>query len=449
MVKKRHIRGAALCLAVILALAGCKPEKTVMYETETLPQNDGRPGRLGGGVPAGVEGAGPVMEEIVEKYRADYPQTEISLQPQGSGAQQPDIRVVTDSGLGDQADGLLDFSLYADAWYNEGSLGNATGLAMRYMGRQGMYAVPVDVRQDLLFYRTDWITAHNKGKPWEEQVNLEAWDRAGLMPLLMGEQGRLAISRDKVSRLFSAVMWSVLGVHTASAPYYSPSKDGLSATSIFTGENAPSALITFDRLMGSVPGGGYADEAGAVQAFINGDAGLLIAGSEALETIRAAMPAESWQVAGLPAGATTQTATVPCQWVGWGVSRQTAQPEKAVHFLAYLTNADNNTHMAKVCGTLPIYREAVSMEPTLLEGARAPEMALLQEASYRYSGVPRCLEGFCWEESPFAGQLETYLAGGLSGEELLAQLDALCIRQLDTLKPGWPLPWLEEEEEEG
>lgn len=423
----------------------------MVYKTETLPQNDGRPARLTVEVPGGLEGRGeigPVMEEIVRKYQGDYPQTEVRLVPEGSpGAQEADIRVVDSGSAGDEAGELLDFSIYADAWYTDSTPTNVAGMVMHYMGRQGVYAVPVDVQQDLMFYRTDWISAYNPGKPWEEQANLETWDRAGLTPLLMGEQGRLAISGDKMSDLFCAVMWSVAGVHTASAPYYFPSKDGLSATTVFAAEKAPSALLSFQRLMGSGPEGGYPDEDAAIRAFIDGEAGILIANAGAVEEISAAMPEDSWQVAGLPAGTSSKCAFVPCRWVGWGIGRETEEPEKAVHFLAYLTNADNNTHMAKECGTLPIYREATTMEPSLLEGPRATEMALLREGSYRYACTPYCLEDFCGEEQPFAAQLEQFLSGGIEGEELLARLDALCLERLDSLRPGWPLPWLEAEDE--
>ena len=117
-----------------------------------------------------------------------------------------------------------------------------------------------------------------------------------------------------------------------------------------------------------------------------------------------------------------------------------------MHFLAYLTNVDNNTHMAKACGFLPIYRESPGMEPALGESLRAAEAGLLGVGGYYYAGTYDLLAD--GDTQPLMEEACARLQNGAPGEELLSQLDKEYMKRLNGyLEQENPLPWGEEEEE--
>ena len=75
-------RGAAACLAAgLLTLSGCGQEAPVTYLEEVLPQNDGASATLTlcAGELLQEDSFRQALEDIVRKYQADWPQTQITL----------------------------------------------------------------------------------------------------------------------------------------------------------------------------------------------------------------------------------------------------------------------------------------------------------------------------------------------------------------------------------
>ena len=143
------------------------------------------------------------------------------------------------------------------------------------------------------------------------------------------------------------------------------------------------------------------------------------------EELAAALPEGSWGTIGPVQGA-TGASIISDQYVGWAVSAHSEEPEIAAHFLLYLSSADNNTHFAKETGALPIHVSALEMEPSLLEGDRGGEMYMMEKNDwYQYADPPVMYQAYeTWpaQRDQLAREL---LAGSLTGEELLAEMDAI------------------------
>lgn len=417
-----------------------------MYREEVLPRNDGSPAVLTLCAGELLERAGfqEAFAGIIRKYQGDWPETEILLssdtyqERERSGAEPPDIFVTTTG-----QEELLDFSLYLDAWDNEGSLNNSARLIMHHRGGQEAYVAPVDFSQPLFYYRQDWVTAFNKGKDWNGRAKLDTWEHLADSAAKLGDQGRIALSVEPED-LFNSILWSTFGIDrlaSQAAGYY------LSRTeenTIFDTEGAQTALGLFQTICAAGPEEG----SDPVEAFIDGRAGMLIAGYEAADDLSRRLPADSWTVAALPEG-DSKSIVIPCDWVGLGISAQTEEPEKAVHFLAYLTGADGNTYMAKLCGTMPLYTEAVFMEPTLLEGPRGLELGLLGDSVSRYASEPYTLKADYLQEAQVAKELDALLAGDITGEEFLTRLEEYHMNILrDYRAENTLLPWEKEPEDQ-
>lgn len=439
----------SLALAGLLALSGCGGEKAVVYETELLPANDGAPATLSlyAGELYSRPGCQEALTDIIQRYQADYPNTQVELLgPETGPAKAGSADIIPVAG-GQSMEGLLDFSPYLDAWENEGALTAAGRMAMHCRGGQGAYAVPLDMTQLLLFYRVDWAEEYNQGIAWRDQIRVETWEEVLSIPGKLGERGRLLIAEGCHTGLLEASLWSTVGVKGLAdlslGFYVDPEKE--EPGTLFAEEKGKKGLELFQALLemeGKTEASGPSPQ---VQAFIDGESGLLIAENTVVSRLTEEMPAGVWAAAGLPTGE-SGTTVAPCQWTGLGVREDTAEPEKAVHFLAYLTNVDNNTHMAKACGFLPIYRESPGMEPALGESLRAAEAGLLGVGGYYYAGTYDLLAD--GDTQPLMEEACARLQNGDPGEELLSQLDKEYMKRLNGyLEQGNPLPWGEEEEE--
>ena len=185
-----------------------------------------------------------------------------------------------------------------------------------------------------------------------------------------------------------------------------------------------------------------------IKAFIDGQAGMYLGtGMDILELERE-MPGkvnEDWYAVGLPKGNSGKIAPL-LGWSAWGVNKDSPEPEKAVHFLWYMTNADNNAHMymeLKDYGAKPIYREIEAYEPSLLEGGLYGETDLLNTPSYRYASAPLAFGGSAGVNNPvFSTLLGGLESGDVTAEELLEGLDAEYKRLIDEYTAGGgSLPW--------
>ncbi len=440
LLKKRRLWAAALGLAGLLAFGGCgAPGETAEVREPVLPKNDGAPAKLTVGT-GGFIGTDEI-EEIIKKYEADFPNTEIEI-----SEDEPDIALFSSDEAGD-AGWLMDLSGYKDAWELEGSVSNPAGSIMRFRGGEGIYAIPCQYDQIMLYYRQDLLDEYNEGRRGNERAAVDIWGSLLDVPGKLGEKGRIVIDREVRPCLFDAILWSWTDsrlIADWAAGYYL--KDG---GTIFSLESSQNAADAFKRLLET-----ETETSDPMGDFIEGRACVYIGrGTDILE-LRDKMPGElgvDWRSAGLPQGTLGRMSRL-LGWTAWGVDKDTSQPEKAVHFLWYLTNADNNTHMYMELadnGVKPIYREAEAYEPSVLEGCWQGEIELLNMPNYKYASPPVVMgesagagagAGGAGAGNPeFLSLLSKLESGEIGTKEMLKGLDGEYLRLLEEYSGR--LPW--------
>lgn len=472
MKKGQRLRAGVLCIAMagLIALGGCGTEEPVEIEELVLPKNDGEPAKLTIAIEVKETEAlssksgtfSLVLEEIIAKYQADFPDTEIEITEDvrgetiaagGEGA--PDIELFTgydmysDDRYPRDTGWLMDLSIYEDAWNEEGTVSNPASRIMRFMGGEKIYAVPCTYDQIMLYYRWDWFHEYNLKyvNNDSKKASVNVWGQFLKVEDKLGDKGRLAISEDVKPYLFDAMLWSWVGhknIADLSAGYYLPD-----SSTIFSLEAAANAVKAYQEVLDMDMG---ADD--PIRAFIDGEAGMYLGTGMDMVELESAMSGtagEDWYAVGLPSGNNGKVAPL-LGWTAWGVNKDTPEPEKAVHFLWYLTNADNNTHMymeLKDYGVKPIYREVEAYEPSLLEGGWYGEVELLNTPSYRYASAPLMFGGQTGVRNQvFSTLLEGLERGDVTPEEMLEQLDEEYSRLLnDYVSEGNGLPWVREDTE--
>ena len=467
MKKSRRLRAGLLSavMAALLTLGCCGPEEPQKIDELVLPKNDGQPAKLTVAIEtpedmAHISTNGSlerVIKEIIAKYQADFPGTEIELiydtrgeKIAAGGDDAPDIELFSGQDLyykhrdrlPRNTDWLMDLTPYEDAWTEEGTISNPANLIMRFMGEDKIYAVPFSYDQIMLYYRWDRFHEYNLNVSSDsEKVSVMVWGRFLEAVDRLGDKGRLAIDKAVKPYLFDAILWSWVGqkrIADTALGYYQP--DG---STIFTLESAHNAVKAYEMVLERDMG---AED--PIKAFIDGQAGMYLGtGMDILELERE-MPGkvnEDWYAVGLPKGNSGKIAPL-LGWSAWGVNKDSPEPEKAVHFLWYMTNADNNAHMymeLKDYGAKPIYREIEAYEPSLLEGGLYGETDLLNTPSYRYASAPLAFGGSAGVNNPvFSTLLGGLESGDVTAEELLEGLDAEYKRLIDEYTAGGgSLPW--------
>lgn len=435
----------ALCAGVLAGCAGKQAEETVTEPAVSLC-NDGREAKLVLGELAFSEGRSAVLREIADKYEADFPNTEIEVRafdsPEGleKALRSGEIdlaEVSSDAQAGYVQDGLLlDIYPYLTAWEESATLTQAARFVAGSMGESRAYLLPSDFFQDVLYYRADWFSEYNEGRE-TGQAWYRTWDQIGGRTVdgqwtpgageKLGERGGLAFAgKDKLVDYFNAMVWSstTLGrTADASAAYFAPGDGG---ETIFSLEKTAQGAEQFGRVMknAAIPEALDWTQDQAVKVFQDGKAGMLLADRSAIAVFENTMPEGSWAVEAFPRGLTGTAVFSPDSFSGWGISSAAEEKEIAAHFLTFLCNADNNTHYAKVCGTLPIHLEAADLEETLEDGPLAAELNMADRGDwYRYASPPvryRAYEGY---RETAGEKLRGFISGELTQEELLAFMD--------------------------
>lgn len=436
---------AALCACALAGCAGKQTEETVAEPAVSL-RNDGREAKLVLGEVALSTQRTAVLREIAGKYEADFPNTEIEVRTfDGSDELEDALRsgeidlaeVYSEVQAGYVQDGLLlDIFPYLTAWEESATLTQAARFVAGSMGESHAYLLPNDFSQDVLYYRADWFTEYNEGRE-TGQAWYRTWDQIGgrmadgeWIPGAgekLGERGGLAFAgRDKLVDYFNAMVWSstTLG-RTAdfSAAYFAPGDEG---KSIFSLERTAEGVEQFGRVMqnAAIPEALDWTQDQAVKAFQEGKAAMLLADRSAIAVFEDTMAEGSWAVEAFPRGLTGTAVFSPDSFSGWGISSAAKEKEIAAHFLTFLSNADNNTHYAKVCGTLPIHLEAADLEETLEEGALAAELNMADRGDwYRYAAPPVMYQAYQGYRETAGEKLREFISGGLSQDELLSFLD--------------------------
>lgn len=447
----RFRKGTALALAAILfagVLSGCAEEEEVSAGPSVSLQNDGREAKLVLGELELSEERTGVLQEIVRKYEADFSHTEVEVRSFDSPEK---IEEALRAGEIDLAEidskeqpalvreGLLmDFYPYLEVWEEAATLSQAARSAAGSMGEKHAYLLPNDISQDILYYRSDWFEEYNEGRE-ADQAWYRTWDQIGgrteeeegkWIPgagELLGDRGGLAFAgKDRLVDYFDAMVWSAAAmsrIADSGAAYFAPGGEG---KTVFSLERAALGADQFERVMKNAALEETLDwtQDQAIQAFQEGKAGMLLADRTAIPILEKTMPDGSWTAEAFPRGLSGTAVVSPKSFSGWGISSKAEEQGIAVHFLMFLSNADNNTHYAAVCGTLPIHLEAADMEETLEEGPLAAELNMADHANwYQYASPPVMYQAYPGCRKETEKKLREFLDGTVSRDELLRFLD--------------------------
>lgn len=442
--KHRWKKAGALLLAVLLAagtLTACSPEEAASSTLEEANQlcleNDGEEASLVVAERFFSTERTAALEEIAEKYMADFPQTRIEIVTVESGEEAMEMLQSGEADLVELSEqeqpaaveqGLLtELSPYLDVWEERSTLTAAAKQAVASMGADFAYLLPATLNQDLVYYRSDWFEEFNQGKE-EGLVYCRIWeDFADAQQKLQdkGAAGLVFGGKDRLVDLFDSILWSAVSLGRMEDPAASYLSAVDENDTLFTLEQAAAAVEQFSALIRDAVPQEALDwtEDQAIEAFTSGQAIALLAGQDRLEDIAGAMEEGTWGVAAYPRG-TTGTAITSLEFTGFGVAASAENVGNAVHFLTYLSNGDNNTHLAKACGTVPIHTTAADLEPSLEETGLSVNLLMVRRADwYFYAQEPlmyRAQEG--WRET--ANQaLQEFLAGEMTQQELLASFD--------------------------
>ena len=445
---KRITALAAAVLLCVQLLGGCsRPELEPEPEPLASLHNDGREVKLVLGVLRPDDHRTAVLTEIAAKYEADFPNTDIEIRAFSEGEALENALRTGEADIGEvEGDNLAalvregvlaDIYPYMTVWDESATLTQAARTAVGAMGLLHTYLIPNDLSQEILYYRADWFEEYNEGREVIDFVRCRTWNEisgglnANGNPVTgakerLGDKGLLAFAgKDRLSFYFDAIVWSAIQHKRLADPgagYFSLADEG---KSIFSTDRVSAGTDQFLQVMTTaLPGSLDWTEEQAIQAFQEGKAGILLADRSAQKVLRETMPEGSWAMEAFPRGLSGTAGLSVKSFVGWGVSAKTKEEEIAVHFLTFLSNADNNTHYAKECGTLPIHAEAAALEESLTEGELAVEVDMASRSDwYRYALPPtmyQAYEGFREQEEE---QLRKFVDGELSKDDLLTWLD--------------------------
>ena len=229
--KHRWKRPGPCWLAVLLAagtLTACSPEEAASSTLEEANQlrleNDGEEASLVVAERFFSTERTAALEEIAEKYMADFPQTRIEIVTVESGEEAMGMLQSGEADLVELSEqeqpaaveqGLLtELSPYLDVWEERSTL-TARGQTGRWpLWARTCYLLPATLNQDLVYYRSDWFEEFNQGKE-EGLVYCRIWeDFADAQQKLQdkGAAGLVFGGKDRLVDLFDSILWSAVSL---------------------------------------------------------------------------------------------------------------------------------------------------------------------------------------------------------------------------------------------
>ncbi len=374
------------------------------------------------------------LEEIAEKYGADYPQTQVeiltleneeALLARLQGGEQIDLCELTGETAGSlvRQGSIKELSPYLETWLGADTLSSTAKQAV-----EQLCLLPCSVKQEALYYRKDLfdgIAVTINGKLVELPVP-GTWEEVDLAVKNLPEDcAGLAVSGGEgLLDLLDAVLWSNAGLSgvesSNTAAYYLA--DG---KTIFSLERTEKAMSLFTSLIkADVPSEALSwTEEEALNAFLEGKTAMLLADRTASQKISQELPENAWGVTGYPSGAMGK-AVLSSGFTGWGIPVSGASAETAAHFLFFLSSDDNNTHFAKVMDEMPIHISAPLVDSFFKEPRRKVfvEMAT-QGEKYKPAAIPARYEAYEGFREEADARIRQTLSGELSEKELLSWLD--------------------------
>ena len=385
------------------------------------------------------------LEEIAAKYMADHPETEIQIRTVET---REEMERLVESGEADLCEvswqdqrefvengWLLDIDKYVDIWDDVTGLTLAARQVIRSMGVDVAYMLPAVLQQDVLYYRSDWFEDYNQDKEGEDRVYCQTWNDLIAAADKLQDRGECLVfgGKEKLLQVFDSVLWSATSLTPAAHTSAAYLCDSSQHSTLFSLEAAATATEQFVDVMTSAVAEQALEwtEDQAVEAFVQGDAAVLLAGQDQYQRISSAMEEGSVAVAPYPRGLMS-IGILSQQYTGFSLTKWVEHEGNAADFLFYLSNPDNNTHIAKVCSLPPLHKEAPTLDPSLEEEGLSANL-LVDERSDLYAFGQEPMRYQAWEEFQTLGEqgLRDLLAGRVSVEELLDQFDAYWSQALE------------------
>lgn len=442
------LAGAVLLGCMCSCQGGEEPSSQAPESSQVTLENDGAAHDVTLGELDRGEARTAALREIAQKYMADFPNTSIEVRTfeneealeQALRAGELDILEATDESFPAymKAGLLFDFADYLDVWDENVTFSSPANLTLRAAGPDRAYLILNSYTQDIFYYRSDWLEAYNSTVPEDDRASLAritSWDQItggkneektiiGAAERI-GEKGRLAFSgKESLCTLYDTILWSAVTRNLLIHPSCGCLTSAVNHTTIFTLENAQAGTQRFLRVMElALPGSLDWTQDEAVDAFVKGEAAFLIADRSAMERLEQELPEGSWEAVSPPRDAAAEVLEMK-NYSGWAVSASAGEQEAALHFFTYLCDGDSSTHLAKVSGELPAYREAQDLEPSLTESRLAVEMEMIRHPEqYQYAFRPQLYEANTDWDAIEGSALRRLISGELTEEELLAQFD--------------------------
>lgn len=440
-------RIGALLLAIAFCagtLVGCSgdDELPVSSAPAVMLQNSGEDVTIVIGEIAQDAQRTDVLREIADKYQADFSNTKVEIVSFANSDEienalvsgKIDIAEVTsDSQISYVKDGLLyDFYEYLPACGDISTLTPAAEFVLYSMGRNHAYLFANDITQTILYYRSDLFDDYNSTNV-NAKISFRTWEQiAGYMrddqwvtgsAQALDTNGRVAFAgSESLVDMFNSVIWSAVLTGRMSDPSVAHFSAVSGTTTVFELEQADKAVDQFEQIVKNaiLPESLDFTEEEAVAAFCNGEAAMLLADRSYYNEISAAMPKDSFKTEGYPRGLSGTAVIQPKSYLGWGISSKSENVETALHFLTFLSNADNNTHYAKMTGAMPIHLESVHMEESLSETNRSAELIMANRADwYQFGSVPAAYKANDGFEAEADKLLRSFIDGETSKSALL------------------------------
>lgn len=449
--------------ALILAgnMVACSPQEeasslssqTPVEDTGISLENDGSPTELVIAEIYQSQERTQALEEIAQKYEADFPQTSIEVVTVDSGEE---ALTLLEQGGADlcelsqdqqpsavRQDLLLDLAPWLEYWEEASTLSGGAKRVLTSLGGEENYLMPATTEQDLFYYRKDWFSQYNEGKT-EDLAYYNVWSLLPDAAQKLQDQGAAGFvcgGRDKLVDLFDDILWSSAGLGAMINPAGSYFCAYEGHDTLFSLEQAGTALEQFTQLVEeAMPEDALTwTEDQAVEAFLEGKAATLLASQSQMEKIAASMDEDSWAVSGVPMGS-AGVAISGLGFTGFGVASATEHPGNAVHFLTFLSNSDNNTHLAKVSGQVPIHTNAWDLEPSFASegGLLAIHQTIDRRTDlYAFALEPHMYQAFAEYRGLADDVLREYLSGKMNQEDTLDTLDSFWVQALEEEGPFW------------
>ena len=243
------------------------------------------------------------LEEIAAKYMADHPETEIQIRTVET---REEMERLVESGEADLCEvswqdqrefvengWLLDIDKYVDIWDDVTGLTLAARQVIRSMGVDVAYMLPAVLQQDVLYYRSDWFEDYNQDKEGEDRVYCQTWNDLIAAADKLQDRGECLVfgGKEKLLQVFDSVLWSATSLTPAAHTSAAYLCDSSQHSTLFSLEAAATATEQFVDVMTSAVAEQSLEwtEDQAVEAFLQGDAAVLLAGQDQYQRISSAM----------------------------------------------------------------------------------------------------------------------------------------------------------------